>query len=236
MKRLASKLALAAAAMSLVAGAASAQTVASINHAGLDPASSKAPKQAVIMFHGYTQKGEAMKPVAEALAKRLPDAVFIFDNAPNVQGQGFSWYAMQGDNAASKAAARELATNLVKTVESTWKLKPDHIVAVGFSQGGGIALDAGICSKPNLKAVVSLAGVLESTCDKAAGDKATNILIVRNDGDPLVKEERIAAFEEAVKKAGYTSKRDTVTGTTHWPAEDGLKKAEDFIVAQLGGK
>ena len=90
MKRLAAKLALAAAAISLMAGAASAQTVASIHHAGLDPASGKAPKMAVIMFHGYTQKGEAMKPIAEALAKRLPDAVFIFDNAPNTQGSGFS--------------------------------------------------------------------------------------------------------------------------------------------------
>jgi phospholipase/carboxylesterase len=229
-------LAVSALAAGIGLGAASAQTVASINHAGLDPASGKAPKQAVIMFHGYTQKGEAMKPVAEALAKRLPNAVFIFDNAPNTQGQGFSWYDMQGDNAASKAAARELATKLVKTVESTWKLKPDQIVAIGFSQGGGIALDAGICSKPNLKAVVSLAGVLESSCDKAASDKATNILIVRNDADPLVKEERIVAFEDAVKKAGYTSKRETVKGTTHWPAEDGIKKAEDFIVAQLGGK
>jgi phospholipase/carboxylesterase len=236
MKRLAAKLALAAAVIGLMAGAASAQTVKSIGHEGLDPASGKAPKQAVLMFHGYTQRGVDMKVVADALAKRLPDAVFIFDNAPNTARNGFSWYDMQGDNAASKAAAKDLATGLVKTAETTWKLKPDHIVAIGFSQGGGVALDAGICSKPNLKAVVSLAGVLESACDKAKTDKATDILIVRNDGDPLVKEPLIVAFEDAVKKAGYTSKRDTVTGTTHWPAEDGIKKAEDFIVAQLGGK
>ena len=236
MQRLAAKLALAATAISLIAGAASAQTVKSISHEGLDPASGKAPKQAVLMFHGYTQRGVDMKVVADDLAKRLPDAVFIFDNAPNVARSGFSWYDMQGENAASKAAAKDLATGLVKTAETTWKLKPDHIVAVGFSQGGGVALDAAICSKPNLKAVVSLAGVLESSCDKVSTDQATNILIVRNDSDPLVKEERIVAFEDAVKKAGYTSKRETVTGATHWPAEDGVKKAEDFIVAQLGGK
>jgi predicted esterase len=78
--------------------------------------------------------------------------------------------------------------------------------------------------------------VLESTCDKPKTGKATNILIVRNDNDPTVKEERIVAFEDAVKKAGYTSKRETVAGTTHWPAEDGIKKAEDFIVKELGGK
>lgn len=233
MKRLALVL---AASVALGAGAASAQTVASINHQGMDPASGKAPTEAVIMFHGYTQSGEAMKPVAEALAARLPNAVFIFDNAPNPIRNGFSWYDMQGDNAASKAAAKDLATGLVKTVEDTWKIKPDHIVAVGFSQGGGMALDAGICTPTPVKAVVSLAGVLESACDKPKGAKATNILIVRNDGDPLVKEPLIVKFEEAVKGAGYTSKRETVEGTTHWPSANGIKMAEDFVVKQLGGK
>ena len=230
------RLAILAASSLAIAGAASAQTVASINHQGLDPASGKAPTQAVIMFHGYTQKGEAMKPVAEDLAKRLPNAVFIFDNAPTAAGQGFSWYNLRAEDPEGRAAAKKIATGLVKTAEDTWKIKPENIVVVGFSQGGGIALDAGVCSTPNVKAVVSLAGVLESTCDKPKAGKDVPILIVRNDGDPLVKEERIVAFEDAVKKAGYSSKRETVTGTEHWPSPDGIKKAEDFIVGQLGGK
>lgn len=229
------RLACLAAAAALCAGAASAQTVASTGHAGLDPASGKAPTQAVIMFHGFTQKGENMKPLAEALAKRLPDAVFIFDDAPNAARAGFSWYDMQGDNAASKAAAKKLATDLVSKVQTTWKIKPENMVAVGFSQGGGVALDAGICSAPDLKAVVSLAGVLESTCQKE-GATGANILIVRNDNDNLVKEDRIVAFEDAVKAAGYTSKREQVPGTAHVVEPAGMKIAEDFIVAQLGGK
>jgi len=230
------KLALLAAVAVIGAGAASAQTVASTGHAGLDPASGKAPTQAVVMFHGFGQKGENMKPVAEDLAKRLPNAVFIFDNAPATQGQGFSWYNLRADDPEGRAKAKGIATDTVKKVQDTWKIKPENIVAVGFSQGGGIALDAGLCSTPNVKAVVSLAGVLEQACDKAKGAKDTNILIVRNDEDPLVKEERIVAFEDAVKKAGYSSKRETVAGKEHWPSPDGIKKAEDFIVAQLGGK
>jgi predicted esterase len=229
-------LALLAAVAVMSAGAASAQTVASTGHAGLDPASGKAPTQAVIMFHGFGQKGENMKPVADDLAKRLPNAVFIFDNAPATQGTGFSWYNLRADDPEGRAKAKGIATDTVKKVQDTWKIKPENIVAVGFSQGGGIALDAGLCSTPNVKAVVSLAGVLEQACDKAKGAKDTNILIVRNDEDPLVKEERIVAFEDAVKKAGYSSKRETVAGKEHWPSPDGIKKAEDFVVAQLGGK
>ncbi len=230
------KLLTAALLASALALPAAAQTVASTGHQGLDPASGKAPTQAVIMFHGYTQKGEAMKPVADDLAKRLPNAVFIFDNAPATAGQGFSWYNLRADDPEGRAKAKSIATGLVKTAQDTWKIKPENIVVIGFSQGGGIALDAGLCSTPTPKAVVSLAGLLEGTCDKAKGAKDVNILIVRNDNDPTVKEPMIVAFEDAVKKAGFTSKRETVSGDKHWPSPDGITKAEDFIVAQLGGK
>jgi phospholipase/carboxylesterase len=227
---------LAALTMSVGASAASGPTVASLGFQGMDPASGKAPKQVVILFHGYTQKGEAMKPLAEALAKRLPDAAFIFNDAPLDAQQGKSWYVMRGeDTQNTKGAAKSLAVKTVKTAEEGLKVKPQNIVVVGFSQGGGVAFDAGACSSPDVKAIVSLAGVLESTCEKEKGTPA-KVLIVRNDNDPLVKMDRIQAFQDGLKAAGYDSKLEQVSGTTHWPAEDGLKKAEDFIVAELGGK
>src|SRR5690606_4620905 len=65
---------LTALAVGLGVGAAHAQKVADLGMAGRDPASGKAPKQAVIFFHGYTQQGQAMKPLADTMAKRLPDA------------------------------------------------------------------------------------------------------------------------------------------------------------------
>ena len=113
----------------------------------------------------------------------------------------------------------------------------DKIVVVGFSQGGGMALDAGTCSTPDVKAVVSLAGVLTvGDCSKEASGQAASVLIVYNDGDPVVRPDRIQAFQEQVAKDGYESKLETYAGTTHWPIPAGLRLAQDFIVAQLGGK
>ncbi len=209
--------------------------VADLGFQGMDPASGKAPKQVVVMFHGYTQTGAAMKPVAEALAARLPDAAFVFNDAPLTARNGKSWYDFQGDNVAStKAAAKSLAVETVKKASDGLKVKPENIVVIGFSQGGGMAFDAGACSTPDVKAIVSLAGVLESTCPAEA--KKAAVLIVHNDQDPTVKQDRIDAFQAALKAAGYESTLDTVSGTSHWPAPDGIKKAEDFVVAQLGGK
>ncbi len=92
-------------------------------------------------------------------------------------------------------------------------------------------------SAPDVKAIVSLAGILANgDCAKEASGKPAPVLIVHNDGDPLVKADMIQAFQDQLKKDGYESKLETVSGTTHWPAADGLTKAEDFIVAQLGGQ
>lgn len=229
---------LTAIAVGLSAGAAHAQKVADLGYTGLDPASGKAPKQAVVFFHGYTQTGAAMKPLAESLAKRLPDAAFVFNDGPLTQGNGKSWYVLRGEDPENtKGAVKKIAVDTVTKVSDGLKVPHQNIVVVGFSQGGGVAFDAGACSTPDVKAVVSLAGVLANgDCAKEASGAPASVLIVRNDADPTVNADRIQAFQDALKTGGYDSKLETVSGTTHWPAADGLKKAEDFIVAQLGGK
>ncbi len=225
-------------AIGLGAGAASAQKVADLGMTGMDPASGKAPKQVVIMFHGYTQRGEAMKPLADALAKRLPDAAFIFNDGPLDANKGKSWYVLRGEDPTNtKAAVKKLAVDTVTKASEGLKVSHQNIVVVGFSQGGGVALDAGACSTPDVKAVVSLAGILANgDCKAEAGGKPAPILIVYNDHDPVVKPDSIQAFQDQAKANGYESKLETVAGTTHYPAADGIGKAEDFIVAQLGGK
>lgn len=235
MKRL---LALTTLAVAIGTGAASAQKVADLGMAGMDPASGKAPKQVVIFFHGYTQRGQAMKPLADTLAKRLPDAAFIFNDAPLDVGGGKSWYVLRGeDTENTRGAVKGLAVDTVTKASEGLKVPHDQIVVVGFSQGGGVAFDAGSCSTPDVKAIVSLAGILANgDCKAEAGGKTANVLIVHNDNDPTVKADRIQAFQDQLTADGYTSTLETVSGATHWPAAEGLIKAQDFIVAQLGGK
>lgn len=231
-------LALAVLAAGIGAGAAHAQKVADLGMAGMDPASGKAAKQVVIFFHGYTQRGVAMKSLADTLAKRLPDAAFIFNDGPLEANGGRSWYILRApDPENTRGASKTLAVDTVKKVSEGLKVPREQIVVVGFSQGGGVAFDAGSCSTPDVKAVVSLAGILAvGDCAAEAGGRKAEVLIVHNDGDPTVKADRIADFQAQLTKDGYESKLETVVGASHWPAPEGLIKAQDFIVAQLGGK
>ncbi len=231
-------LAVAAMAIGLGAGVANAQKVADIGMAGMDPKSGNAPKQAVIFFHGYTQRGAAMKPLADTLAKRLPDAAFIFNDGPLDAGNGRSWYVLRGeDTENTRAKAKQVAVDTVTKVSEGLKVPFDQIVVVGFSQGGGVAFDAGSCVSPDVKAVVSLAGIVANGDCKSESTSGGNakVLIIHNDGDPTVNAARIQQFQDTLKTGGYNSKLETVSGTTHWPAPEGLTMALDFIVEQLGG-
>ena len=231
-------LALAVLAVGIGVGAAHAQKVASIGMTGRDPASGGPPKQVVILVHGYTQRGVAMKSLADTLAKRLPDAAFIFNDGPISVNDGKSWYVGRGeDSQASRAAAKKLAVDTVTRVSEGLKVPHDRIVTVGFSQGGGMAFDAGSCSTPDVKAVVSLAGVsANGDCAKEATGTPAEVLIVYNDGDPTVRPDRIQQFQERLTSSGYEAKLEIFSGMTHWPVREGLVRAQDFIVAQLGGK
>lgn len=204
---------------------------------GADPRSGGAPKHLVVLLHGYTQSGaQAYAGVVANLAPRLPNAAFLFPNAPLPQGAGFSWYNFRGDDVeATKAAARDGVIAMVQKVADAYRIPADRIVIAGFSQGGGVALAAATCASPDYKAAVSLAGVVDYGCKKEGG-AAANLLFVHNRNDPTVPLARGEAGAESLRTLGYSvSGVEVFEGDRHWPAADGLKRFEDFVVAQLGG-
>lgn len=210
-----------------------APSLASLGQRGFNPASGRAPQQIVVLFHGYTQRGDAMRPLAEALAERLPDAAIVFNNAPLRANAGFSWYDFRGDTAAaSRKAAADGAAALITTLSNTYQVPPSRIVTVGFSQGAGVAVQAGTCVRPAIAAVVSLAGVVESACSREAS--GPDIAIYWNEGDPTVGRDRIDAGLKALDGAGYSAKLSVYQGMGHWPANAGIEAAIAFIVAKLG--
>ncbi len=210
-------------------------TVVELGQQGMSPASGGEAKQLVVFFHGYTQRGEAMRPLAEALSERLPDAAFVFNDAPLTAGPGRSWYNFRGDDsAATKESARAAAAELVSRLSNSMRIPPSKIVTVGFSQGGGIAAQAATCITPGAAAYVSLAGVIETVCTQTSAVSPDG-LIVWNEGDPTVDRARIDAGIASLKAAGFSPQFETFAGDAHWPAPAALQRASDFIIAQLGG-
>jgi len=127
-----------------------------------------APKASVIWLHGLGADGHDFESIVPAL--RLPEALplrFVFPHAPlrpvTING-GYrmrAWYDISGldrrspqDEAGIRASGEELGR--LVTRERERGIPADRIVLAGFSQGGAIALFAGLRQPERLAGIMAL--------------------------------------------------------------------------------
>lgn len=153
--------------------------IAAIGHTGLDPQSGGAPAKVVVLFHAEGQSAEAMRPLAQALAPKLPDTLFVFDDGLVRNGDAYTWYRASDTGASSRQLAYNHATRLVATLSNIYAVPPSRIVTVGFSQGAELAIVSASCTSPASAASVAVASAVASRC---ANDKDPALLVVTSEG------------------------------------------------------
>jgi phospholipase/carboxylesterase len=174
----------------------------------------------VILLHGLGADGHDFVPIANELG--LPDSLpvrFVFPHAPMrsvTVNNGFvmrAWYDIKSFTPAGRA-------DLTGTVESSRRVAdyidrerqlgvaPARVVLAGFSQGGAVALYAG------LRYPERLAGILAMSCylpfpetlaaEKSAANADVPILLCHGRGDPVVPIGMGLEAREELKANGYT--------------------------------
>ena len=131
-----------------------------------------APQGSVIWLHGLGADGHDFEPIVAEL--RLPAELglrFVFPHAPvrpvTING-GMSmraWYdilTLERDGLSDAAGIRASAAILDRLIarEVQRGIAADKIIVAGFSQGGAIALHAGLRSKQKLAGVMALSTYL----------------------------------------------------------------------------
>lgn len=152
--------------------------IAAIGHTGLDPQSGGAPTKVVVLFHGEGQSAESMRPLAQALAPKLPDTLFVFDDGLVRSGDAYSWYRASGADISSRQLAYNHATRLVATLSNIYAVPPSRIVTVGFSQGAELAIVSASCTSPVSSASVAVASAVAERCKN---DEDPALLIVADE-------------------------------------------------------
>ena len=177
------------------------------------------PDASVIWMHGLGDDGHGWSAVVPAL--RVPSSLsvrFLFPHAPVIpvsinNGHPMrAWYDIRKNDFNSRAdlagvrqSQAQVEALLVR--EATRGIASNRMVLAGFSQGGAIALYAGLRHRERLAGIVALSTYLIApdaiTADASAANRDVPIFMAHGTQDPVVQLRWAEASRQALVAAGY---------------------------------
>ena len=177
------------------------------------------PRYSVIWLHGLGADGHDFAPIVpELVAADWPALRFVFPHAPvrpvTVNG-GMpmrAWYDIVGfdlvarqDEAGIRASMAAVEALIAR--ENERGVPDERIVLAGFSQGGAIALSAGLRHAKRLAGIVALSTYLPIADTLAAERSAANadvpIFQAHGTFDPVVIPPRGSDSRDLLQRLGY---------------------------------
>lgn len=207
----------------------------------LPPQSGGAPKQVMVLLHGYGADGADLLSLGYEWRARWPDMLFVAPNAPTVCAAnpgGFEWFPLGPDRIAGRIvgteAARPVLVNFLIDLWAQTGLGPADTVLVGFSQGAMMALHVGTGLDRPLAAIVAFSGGLVPPPGFAEGRFArAPVAVVHGDMDGVVDPDLSREAAQVLGAKGFEVALHISAGTGHGIAPDGLAFATAFLAAHL---
>ncbi len=174
---------------------------------------------AIILLHGLGADGWDFVPIVNELG--LPDSVpvrFVFPHAPvrpvTVNG-GYrmrAWYDIRSFTPEGRADAAGLAEASRRTAEYIRReadlgVPASRVVLAGFSQGGAVALEAGLRYPDRLAGILAMSTYLPFpetlAVERAAANEDAPILMCHGREDPMVPFWMGTECRDALTSLGY---------------------------------
>jgi len=195
------------------------------DHAGESPevfetvesASGPTPGASVVWLHGLGADGHDFEPIVPEIV--VPGGLrFVFPHAPVrpvTINAGFAmraWYdisALDGspprDSAGFEASVRGVRHLIDREIESGFA--PERVFVAGFSQGGSIALHAGLTYPKRLAGVIGLSTWLPFAerleRDRNDANASTPLLMAHGSADPVVPQAGGRAAADRLTALGH---------------------------------
>jgi phospholipase/carboxylesterase len=177
------------------------------------------PTHSVIWLHGLGADGNDFAPIVpELVDPAWPALRFVFPHAPVrpvTINNGMSmraWYDIIGFDARAPQVeagirASIAATDALIAREHERGVPSERITLVGFSQGGAIALSAGLRHAEKLAGIVALSTYLPISAtlaaERSAANAGTPIFWGHGTADPVVVLQRGTDSRDALQALGY---------------------------------
>ncbi len=207
-----------------------------VNGASLKPLSGAAPKQIVLLLHGFGSSGSDMIALAPNWQQALPDALFLAPHAPQRSsfGAGYQWWGLSDLTlealAAGAAQAAPAIDEFIDRKLHQYSLTEADLAMIGFSQGTMMALHVGLRRPRQIAAIVGYSGMLTGTDGLAHEPLAKSpVLLVHGSHDPVVPVAALHAAESDLKKLGIAVSTHISSGIGHSVDPVGLRLGRNFV-------
>lgn len=206
------------------------------------PAAGGAPRQLVILLHGWGADGNDLIGLAPPLAPLLPNAEFLSPDAPYPCEAGFGrqWFSLgdrtpQGGMSEPAMTARMAAVApqleaFIADALAARKLTPDKLALVGFSQGTMMALYVGLRLSSPPVGILGYSGHLVGANELPPTPGAKpEILLVHGEDDEILPVAASRHAEATLKRLGFAVSAVYRPGLGHGIDEDGLRQGARFL-------
>lgn len=214
-----------------------------VNGASRQPLSGKAPRQIVMLLHGYGSSGSDLIAFAPLWQTALPDALFLAPHAPQRcgMGRGYQWWPLTAFTpialAAGAASAAGAIDAFIDRKLAQYGMTDADLALVGFSQGTMMALHVGLRRRQPVAAIVGYSGMLTGAHDLAhAGITRPPVLLVHGALDPIVPVAALHDAQGALTRLGVEVTAHVSPGIGHTVDPDGLRMGAEFLAAAFAGR
>ena len=211
----------------------------SLSGPSVAPRSGGAPRQLVVILHGYGADGDDLIGLGQHWSSLMPDALFLAPNAPTRCAQnpfGFEWFPIDFEDmnrsvGGGAPLAREVVAGALGDFWSQTGLGPAQTLLVGFSQGAMMALHTGLSLDEAVLGIVSFSGALVPP--PAFGTVKPPVCLVHGDLDQVVDPRFTDEAATTLGSAGFEVAVHLSPGTGHGIAPDGLDFATAFMLGRV---
>ena len=207
----------------------------------IDPASNKAPSQAIVLCHGYGGDGKDISILAMNWRRFLPDAIFLCPNAPEVcavNPNGYQWFDLSNEKEdiileKSLVAEKKLILFLEEVLDN-FKLQPKNLALAGFSQGCMMSIQVALKNKKQLNCVVGYSGkVINQKHLSNNIYSKPKLFLMHGANDTIVSPTHLLEAKEYLTRHGIKTKTKLFQGCEHHIPTEGSSLGLGFLRKNL---
>jgi len=200
------------------------------------PEEDGAARGITVLLHGWGADGADLMDLAPMIAARLPGVVFAAPDGPeacSANPMGRQWFDLNQDQAGIDNGPHQAEGGIMSLIEELREphgLGLDKVALIGFSQGGMMALHAGMRLPAPLAGIVSFSGALLAP-DRLEREKTATppVLLVHGRDDQVVPYQALTIAEAVLNQAGVKVTSVTRDGLGHGIDGEGLEAAITFL-------